>query len=92
MNFKKMLMAIDAHTEGNPERVVTGGIPPIPGKTMLEKSKYVRDNLDHLRTLLVYEPRGHSNMYASLVVPHDMILFTCSVDISSPTLSADKMA
>lgn len=69
MNFKKMIMAIDAHTEGNPERVVTGGIPPIPGKTMLEKSKYVRDNLDYLRTLLVYEPRGHSNMYASLVVP-----------------------
>ena len=69
MNFKKMIMTIDAHTEGNPERVVTGGIPPIPGRTMLEKSKYARDNLDYIRTLLVNEPRGHSNMYASFVVP-----------------------
>ena len=69
MNFTKIITAIDTHTEGNPERVVTGGIPPIPGKTMLEKSKYVRDHLDHLRTLLVDEPRGHNNMYAALLVP-----------------------
>jgi proline racemase len=69
MNFTKMITAIDTHTEGNPERVVTGGIPSIPGKTMLEKSKYARDNLDDLRCLLVHEPRGHSNMYAALLVP-----------------------
>ncbi|MBW1673344.1 MAG: proline racemase family protein, partial [Deltaproteobacteria bacterium] len=69
MIFTKTITAIDAHTEGNPERVVTGGIPPIPGKTMLDKSKYARDNLDYIRTLLVDEPRGHSNMYASLLVP-----------------------
>ena len=69
MNFTKMITAIDTHTEGNPERVVTGGIPRIPGKTMLEKSKYARDNLDDLRSLLVHEPRGHSNMYAALLVP-----------------------
>jgi len=69
MKFDKLITAIDTHTEGNPERVVTGGIPFIPGKTMLEKSKYTRNNLDYIRTLLVYEPRGHSNMYASLLVP-----------------------
>ena len=69
MNFTKIITAIDTHTEGNPERVVTGGIPSIPGKTMLEKSKYARDNLDYLRTMLVHEPRGHSNMYAALLVP-----------------------
>ena len=69
MNFAKIITAIDTHTEGNPERVVTGGIPAIPGETMLEKSKYARDNLDYLRTLLVHEPRGHSNMYAALLVP-----------------------
>jgi len=69
MKFTRMLTAIDAHTEGNPERVVTGGIPSISGRTMLEKSKYARDNLDYLRTLLVDEPRGHSNMYAALIVP-----------------------
>jgi len=69
MMFRKMITAIDSHTEGNPERVVTGGIPSIPGKTMLEKSKYVRDNMDYIRTLLIDEPRGHGNMYASLLVP-----------------------
>ena len=69
MKFDKLITAIDTHTEGNPERVVTGGIPFIPGITMLEKSKYVRNNLDYLRTLLVHEPRGHSNMYAALLVP-----------------------
>ena len=69
MKFDKLITAIDTHTEGNPERVVTGGIPFIPGKTMLEKSKYVRNNLDYVRTLLVHEPRGHSNMYAALLVP-----------------------
>ncbi len=69
MNFTKIITAIDTHTEGNPERVVTGGIPSIPGKTMLEKSEYARDNLDYLRTMLVHEPRGHVNMYAALLVP-----------------------
>ena len=69
MNFTKIITAIDTHTEGNPERVVTGGIPPIPGKTMLEKSKYARDHLDYLRTMLVHEPRGNDNMYAALLVP-----------------------
>jgi proline racemase len=69
MNFTKIITAIDTHTEGNPERVVTGGIPSIPGKTMLEKSKYVRDHMDYLRTMLVHEPRGNNNMYAALLVP-----------------------
>ena len=69
MNFTRIITAIDTHTEGNPERVVTGGIPAIPGQTMLEKAKYARDNLDDIRTLLVDEPRGHGNMYAALLVP-----------------------
>jgi len=69
MNLKRLLTAVDAYTEGNPERVVVGGFPPIPGATMLEKAQYVRHNLDNLRTFLVHEPRGHGNMYASLVTP-----------------------
>ncbi len=69
MKFKRVLSAVDTHAGGSPERVVVGGLPPIPGETMLEKARYVRGNLDHLRTLLVHEPRGHGNMYASLIVP-----------------------
>ncbi len=67
MRFRRIFWAVDAHTEGNPERVVLSGFPPIPGKTMLEKAIYVRKNWDNLRTLLVHEPRGHDNMYASIL-------------------------
>jgi proline racemase len=69
MKFSRMFTAIDSHTGGNPERVVIAGAPPIPGNTMLQKLKYVRDHLGYLRTFLVHEPRGHSNMYASLLTP-----------------------
>ncbi|MBC7263186.1 MAG: proline racemase family protein [Chloroflexi bacterium] len=69
MKFEKIITAVDSHTVGNAERVVIGGVPPIPGETMLEKLKYVRDHWDHLRTFLVHEPRGHNNMYAALLTP-----------------------
>jgi len=69
MRFKRMLTAVDSHTGGNAERVVIGGTPPVPGATMMEKARYVREHLDQLRTLLVHEPRGHGNMYASFIVP-----------------------
>jgi proline racemase len=66
---KQLLSAIDTHAGGSPERVVVSGVPALQGNTMLEKARYVCDNLDHLRTFLVHEPRGHGNMYASLIVP-----------------------
>ncbi len=69
MEFSRMLTAVDSHTGGNAERVVIGGVPPIPGRTMLDKLKYMRDHLGHLRTFLVHEPRGHSNMFASVLTP-----------------------
>lgn len=61
------ITAIDAHTGGEPLRVITGGLPPIPGATILEKRRYVREHLDHLRTVLMWEPRGHADMYGCLV-------------------------
>jgi proline racemase len=54
---------IDAHAAGEPLRVVTGGLPPIPGDTILEKRRYARENLEHLRRALMFEPRGHADMY-----------------------------
>jgi proline racemase len=42
---------------------VTGGVGPIPGETMLEKRRYARERLDRVRQLVVYEPRGHADMY-----------------------------
>jgi proline racemase len=68
MKLNRFIPVVDAHTEGNPERVVIGGIPPIPGGTMVEKVRYVYTHLDYLRTFLVHEPRGNTNMYTALVV------------------------
>ena len=62
------LTVIDMHTGGEPLRIVTGGYPPLPGGTILEKRAYVRDNLDHLRKVLMFEPRGHFDMYGALLV------------------------
>ncbi|HEX2910207.1 MAG TPA: 4-hydroxyproline epimerase [Chloroflexia bacterium] len=69
MRFEKMISAVDSHTEGMPTRVVTAGIGPVPGPTMFEKKRYVEENLDHLRRLLMFEPRGHGSMSGSILLP-----------------------
>ncbi|GAB4540677.1 MAG: proline racemase family protein [Anaerolineae bacterium] len=61
------ITTIDAHAEGEPLRVITGGLPPIPGDTILERRRYLRENLDYLRTALMWEPRGHADMYGALM-------------------------
>lgn len=66
------LTVIDMHTGGEPVRVVTGGYPRLPNGTILEKRAYVRDHLDHLRKLLIFEPRGHYDMYGALLVEPDL--------------------
>lgn len=66
------LRVVDMHTGGEPLRIVTGGYPPIPAGTILEKRAYVRDNLDHLRKVLMFEPRGHADMYGALLVEPDL--------------------
>ena len=60
---------IDAHTAGEPLRVITRGYPDLPGGTILEKRRYARDHLDHLRRLLMLEPRGHADMYGCILTP-----------------------
>ncbi|WP_274626644.1 proline racemase family protein [Arvimicrobium flavum] len=66
------LTVVDMHTGGEPVRIVTGGYPPLPKGTILEKRAHVRDTLDHLRRLLIYEPRGHFDMYGALLVEPDL--------------------
>lgn len=68
MKFKRMITTVDSHTCGMPVRMVEGGIPNIPGKTMVEKRNFVKDNLQFLKSL-VYEPRGHSNMLVCILTP-----------------------
>lgn len=64
--------AVDYHTEGEPFRIVSGGVPRLRGRTILEKRRYAREHLDHIRQLLVFEPRGHADMYGGFVTePED---------------------
>jgi proline racemase len=61
--------AVDSHTEGMPTRVVTAGVDPIPGATMLERKLHFEAEMDDLRLLLMREPRGHSAMSGAILQP-----------------------
>ncbi len=65
------LHTTEMHTAGEPVRIVTGGYPEIPGPTILAKRRHARDHLDHLRRLLMFEPRGHEGMYGVIPVEPD---------------------
>ena len=59
-------MTVDAHAAGEPLRVIVSGVDPIPGATMVEKRRFAREHLDGLRTSLLFEPRGHADMYGAI--------------------------
>lgn len=63
------ITTIDAHTAGEPLRIITGGLPEIPGDTILEKRRYAQEHLDGLRRALMWEPRGHADMYGCILTP-----------------------
>ena len=62
-----VITTIEAHAAGEPLRVITSGLPEIPGKTILEKRCYAKQHLDYLRTGLMWEPRGHADMYGATI-------------------------
>ncbi len=63
------ITTIEAHTEGEPFRVITSGFPELPGDTILERRRYAREHYDDLRTALMWEPRGHADMYGCILTP-----------------------
>ncbi len=69
MEFSRTYTTIDTHTAGEPLRIVSAGVPPIPGETMLEKRRWARDHLDAVRRSLMLEPRGHADMYGGFLTP-----------------------
>nr|MBR9646500.1 proline racemase family protein [Streptococcus sp. 11-4097] len=69
MKVSKVYTTIDAHVAGEPLRIITGGVPEIKGETQLERRTYCMENLDHLREVLMYEPRGHHGMYGCIITP-----------------------
>jgi len=63
---------VDYHTAGEPFRIVTGGVEPLEGRTILERRRFAAEHLDDVRRLLVNEPRGHADMYGCFVTePED---------------------
>ena len=63
------IATIDLHTGGEPLRVVVDGLPPVEGRTVLEKRSYFRKHYDYVRTGLMWEPRGHADMYGAVITP-----------------------
>jgi proline racemase len=68
MKINKQIIAVDSHTMGEPTRIIISGVPKIPGKTMAEKKSYLEKNMDNVRTLAMHEPRGHADMFGSIIV------------------------
>ena len=62
-------VAIDTHTEGEPLRIIIGGYPDLEGPTILDRRRQAASRYDELRTALMWEPRGHADMYGCLIVP-----------------------
>ena len=67
--MSKTFFCIDAHTCGNPVRVVAGGGPPLIGKNMSEKRQHFLREYDWIRKGLMFEPRGHDMMSGSILYP-----------------------
>jgi len=68
-----VVQTTDYHTAGEPFRIVTGGVEPLRGATILDKRRFALERLDDVRKLLVHEPRGHADMYGCFVTdPNDV--------------------
>jgi len=67
--MKSTFFCIDAHTCGNPVRVVAGGAPPLEGANMIERRAHFEREFDWIRQSLMFEPRGHEVMSGSILYP-----------------------
>ncbi|GED33555.1 4-hydroxyproline epimerase [Brevibacillus centrosporus] len=68
MKASRVFSTVDTHTGGNPTRTVISGLPKLEGQTMAEKMLHMKEEYDWIRTLLMYEPRGHDVMSGALLV------------------------
>lgn len=63
------IRTLDYHAAGEPLRIITSGLPELPGCSILERRRYMRDKLDAYRRFLMFEPRGHADMYGAVLMP-----------------------
>jgi proline racemase/trans-L-3-hydroxyproline dehydratase len=67
MNFTHRITTVDTHTMGEPTRVVTSGMAHIPGNQMIDKKNWLSEHQDHIRQMLMLEPRGHQDMFGAIL-------------------------
>ena len=69
LSYTRTIHTVDAHTGGEPLRIVISGLPPVPGKTILDRRTWLQKNRDDVRQFLMNEPRGHADMYGAYLLP-----------------------
>jgi proline racemase len=69
VRVSRVLTAVDAHAGGEPGRVITGGVLDVPGASMFEKMQYLSRHGDHLRKLMLREPRGYPALCCNVILP-----------------------
>jgi len=67
MQIQRSVHTVDTHTEGQPTRILTGGLGFLPGSSIAARREYFQRHMDHLRTALMAEPRGHRDMYGCIL-------------------------
>jgi proline racemase len=63
------ITTIDVHAAGEPLRIIISGYPELPGQTILARRRYASEHFDYLRKILMWEPRGHADMYGCIITP-----------------------
>ncbi|HPD96693.1 MAG TPA: proline racemase family protein [Synergistales bacterium] len=69
MEITRATAVVDSHAGGEPTRIIIGGGPYLPGKTMSKRWAYLRENLSEFRNFVMHEPRGHSDMFGAFLTP-----------------------
>jgi proline racemase len=69
MRFERIISTIDAHAAGEPLRIITAGLPPLSGSTVMDRRRFMAENYDDVRRTLLFEPRGHADMYGAVLTP-----------------------
>src|ERR1700730_114269 len=63
MKLTRTLSTVEVHTGGEAFRIVTSGLPRLPGQPIVKRRAWLKENADEIRRALMFEPRGHADMY-----------------------------
>ena len=69
MQLSHTISTVEVHAGGEPFRIVTSGLPRLPGASIVERRRWLKENADEIRQALMFEPRGHADMYGGYLTP-----------------------